>query len=105
MEKLEHFRHILLFEFNREAKAAVAARNICAACGYNAIRERDRTARKWFSRFKKDHSHIRDTPRSGELTGFDEDSLNTLIHNDPRQCTRELANVKNCATFAFNGKG
>ena len=25
VEKLEHFRHILLFEFNREAKAAEAA--------------------------------------------------------------------------------
>ena len=24
---------------------------------------------------------------------FDDDRLNTLIHNDPRQCTRELANV------------
>ena len=30
VEKLEHFRHILLFEFNREVKAAEAARNICA---------------------------------------------------------------------------
>ena len=28
MEKLEHFRHILLFEFNRGAKAAEATRNI-----------------------------------------------------------------------------
>ena len=25
-----------------------------------------------------------------------EDRLNTLIHNYPRQCTRELANVINC---------
>ena len=37
-----------------------------------------------------------DTPRSGRPSGFDEDRLNTLIHNDPRQCTRELANVMNC---------
>ena len=33
MEKLEHFRHILLFKFNRGAKAAEAARNICAVYG------------------------------------------------------------------------
>ena len=39
MEKLEHFRHILLFEFKREAKAAEAATNICAVYGYNAIGE------------------------------------------------------------------
>ena len=30
------------------------------------------------------------------LLGFDEDRLNTLIYNDSRKCTRELANVMNC---------
>ena len=43
--------------------------------------------------FKEDHFDISDTPHSGRSSGFDEDRLNTLIHNDPRQCTRELANV------------
>ena len=42
MEKLEHFRHILLFEFNRGAKVAEVARNICTMHGDNAIRERAR---------------------------------------------------------------
>ena len=28
--------------------------------------------------------------------GFEGDYLNTLIHNDPRQCTCKLANVMNC---------
>ena len=27
---------------------------------------------------------------------FDEDRSSTLIHNDPRHCTRELANVMKC---------
>ena len=94
MEKLEHFRHILLFEFNKGPKAAEEARNICAVYGDNAIGES--AARKWFSRFKEDHFDIRDTPCSGIPSWFDEDRLNTLIHNDPRQCTRELANVMNC---------
>ena len=39
MEKLEHFRHVLLFEFNRGAKAAEAARNIYVVYGGNAIGE------------------------------------------------------------------
>ena len=43
---------IVLFEFNREAKAAEAARNICAVYCDNAIGES--TAIKWFSRFKED---------------------------------------------------
>ena len=36
------------------------------------------------------------TQRSGRPSEFDEDRLNTLIHNDPRRSTRELANMKNC---------
>ena len=88
MEKLEHFRYILLFELNRGAKAAEAARNICVVYGDNAIG--DSTPRKWFSPFKEDRFDINDTPRSGRPSWFYEDCLNTLIHSDSRQCTREL---------------
>ena len=84
MEKLEHFRYILLFEFNRGAKAAEVARNICAVHGDNAIGENK--TRKWFYRFKEDSFDIGDTPRSGRPSGFDKHRLNTLIHNDPRKC-------------------
>ena len=51
MEKLEHFRHIPLIEFNRRAKPAEAARNMYAVYGDNAIGES--TTRKWFSRIKE----------------------------------------------------
>ena len=81
MEKLEHLRHIIVFEFNRGAKAAEAARNIFALYGDNAIGEN--TARKWYSRFKEERFDICDTPRSGRPSGFDEDCLHTLIYNDP----------------------
>ena len=94
MEKLEQFRHILLFEFSRGAKSVEAAINICAVYGNNAIGES--TGRKWFSRFKEDVFDFSETPRSGRPSGFDEDRLNTLIHNDRRQCTLELANMINC---------
>ena len=94
MEKLENFRHILLFEFNRGAKAAQAARNICAVYGDNAIVES--TAGKLFSRFKEDYFDIRDTSRSGRPSKFDEDLLKKIIHKYQRPCTRELANVMNC---------
>ena len=86
MEKFAHFPDFLLFEFNREA--------ICAVYGDNTFGES--TARKWFSRFEEDRFYISDTPRSGRPSGFDEDHLNTLIHNDPHQCSRALANVMNC---------
>ena len=99
MEKLEHFQHILLFEFNREVKAPESARNICTVCVDNNIGES--MARKWFSRFKEDCFDISDTPHSGRPSGYDEDHLNILIHNDPRQYTGELANVMNCDHSTF----
>ena len=73
------------------------ARNICVMYGDNAIRKS--TVRKWFSHFKEDCFDISEDIQ--EDLRVDEDRLNTLIHNDPCQCTRKLAN----ATFAFNGHG
>ena len=70
-----------------------------APYGDNATGES--TERKSVSRFKEDRFNISDTPRSGKPSGFDEDRLNALIHNDPCQCTRELANVMNCDHSIF----
>ena len=89
----------LLFEFNRGAKAVEAARNICAVYGVNAIGEI--AARKWFSRFKEDRFDNSDTSRSGRPSEFGEVRLNTLIHNDPRQCTLDMTNVINCDHFTI----
>ena len=97
MEKLEHFRHIILFEFKRWAKAAEAARNICALCGDNAIGES--TVKKWFSFFKDDRFDISDTPRSGRTSGFDEERLNTLMHNDIRQCASRTGKCDELSSF------
>ena len=72
----------------QRGESTEAARNICVMYRDNAIGES--TARKWFSRFTEDRFDISDTPRSERLSGFDEYCLNTLTHNDPRQCTREL---------------
>ena len=99
MKKFERFRHILLFQFNRGAKAEEVGRNIFAVYGDNAIG--GNTARKWFPRFKEDRFDISDTLRSGRPSEFDEDRLNILNHNDPRQCTRELANVMNCHRYTI----
>ena len=77
---------ILIFEFNIEATAVEAARNICAVYGDNAIEES----------MEQDRFYITDTPLSGRLSVFDEDRLNLLTHNDQCKCTRELLNVMNC---------
>jgi hypothetical protein len=40
VEKNEHLRHLLLYQFNRGLRAAEAARNICAVYGEDSIAER-----------------------------------------------------------------
>jgi hypothetical protein len=68
VEKNEHFRHLLLYEFNRGSKAVEAARNISAVYGEDSIAE---TAQKWFVRFKQSNFDMSDTPRSGRhLVGY-----------------------------------
>ena len=62
----------------------------------------ERASKKMVFTFKEDRFDISDTPCTGRSSEFHEIRLNTLIHNDPHQCTRELANVM---TFAFNGQG
>jgi hypothetical protein len=64
VEKNEHFRHLLLYEFNRGSKAAEAARNICAVYGEDSIAEI--MAQKWFVCFEQGSFDMSDTPRSGQ---------------------------------------
>ena len=68
VEKLEHFRYILLFEFNRRVNATEAARNFYALYVDSAIGEI--TARKWFSHFKEDCLTLLILHVQEELRGF-----------------------------------
>ena len=93
VEKLEHFRHILLFEFNRGAKAAEGAGTLAPYMG-TMPSERPRQENSFLVLRRIVLTlvtfHVQEEP-----SRFDEDCLNTLIHNDPRQCTRKLANMMN----------
>ena len=50
VNKTEHFRHHLLFAFNRGVKAAETAREICAVYREGVMPQS--TAGRWFSRCK-----------------------------------------------------
>ena len=94
VDKTEHFRHHLLFAFNRGVKAAEAAREICAVYGEGAMPES--TARRLFSRFKNGNFDLKDGSHTGRQIEFDEERLNQLLHENPRQTTRELAEQMDC---------
>ena len=84
-EKFEHFQHILLFKSSIEGRKQRRRPEIFALCMGTMPLERaqqDHGKKMVFLFFA-----ISDTPCSGRLSGFDEDRLNALIHNDPHQCT------------------
>ena len=96
MEKLEHFRHRLLFSLNSiEGRKQGRRPETFLPCLETMSSERARQE-NGFLVLRRIVLTLVTLARSGRPSGFDEDRLNTLIHNDPRQCTRELANVMNC---------
>lgn len=94
VDKNEHFRHHLIFAFNRRLKATEAAREICEVYGEEAMPVR--TAQYWFKRFKDGNFDIKDAARSGRPVEFDEERLNQLLHENSHQTTRELAEQMGC---------
>ena len=53
----------------------------------------ERTVRKWFSRFKAGDFNLEDQERPGRRSTTDEDQIKTLIENNPRYTTRQLAEM------------
>jgi len=94
VEKNEHYRHILLFSFNKGCKTVKAAQDICTVYGDGAITER--TPQKWFSRFRGGNFNLSDMEHTGRPVLFDEEHLNKLLWEDPQQTTRELAEQMDC---------
>jgi [histone H3]-lysine36 N-dimethyltransferase SETMAR len=95
VEKNIHFRHLLLFAFNQGITASKATRDICAVYGEGDLVER--TARYWYAKFKNGNFDLKDSPRSGRPVELDEETLNELLHEDPRQTTREIAEKMKCS--------
>lgn len=94
VEKKTHFRHLILFAFNRGQNASEAAKEICAVYGKDAIAER--TVRDWFGKFKHQNFDLIDAPRSGRPVIVSEDKIRNLLKQDGRQTCRELAKQMNC---------
>jgi len=57
-ENKVHFRHLMLFFYQKGKNATQAANKICAVYGEGAVAER--TVRKWFARFKVDDFNLED---------------------------------------------
>ena len=84
-----HIRHCMLYEFNLKKNAVQATKSICSAYGQGALQLR--TCQNWFARFKTGDFDLNDKERSGRPVEDDDDQLEELLEEDPKQSTRDLA--------------
>ncbi|KFD54701.1 hypothetical protein M513_04401 [Trichuris suis] len=91
----EYLRHVLLFQYNGGLSAVAPAEKIHAVYGEESVS--DRAVRKWFSCFREGNFDRSDSARSGRPSDLDEEKLNALVHEDPRQSTCELAEKIGCS--------
>ncbi|EZA61570.1 Histone-lysine N-methyltransferase SETMAR [Ooceraea biroi] len=81
----------MLFYYRKGKNASQVTNSICSVYGEGALAER--TVRKWFAKFRAGDFNLKDQERSGRPSTTDDDQIETLIENNPRYTTRELAEI------------
>jgi len=90
-----HLREVLIFYFKWKKTAAEAHRMLVEVYGDNA--PSDKTCREWSRRFKSDDFDIEDKERFGRPRAFEDEELQALMDENPRQTQKQLAEALNCA--------
>ncbi|XP_015181327.1 PREDICTED: histone-lysine N-methyltransferase SETMAR-like [Polistes dominula] len=84
-----HIRHVMLWEFKQGNSAKVTAEKICRVYGEGLIT--DRAVRNWFVKFRSGDMTLKDEPRAGRPSDFDDNLLKAVLEQNPRQSTRCIA--------------
>lgn len=91
--KKVHLRHVMLWEFNQGKSARATAEKICSVYGEGRIT--DRAVRNWFTKFRMGDTTLRDEPRTGRASDFDDHLLEGILEENPKLSTRYLAELLN----------
>lgn len=89
----DHMRHIMLYEFRKGKTVGAATKDIREV--YLDRAPALRTVKKWFAKFRSGDFNLEDQPRSGRPSELDDDVLRTLVANNSRISTEEVASELN----------
>ena len=84
-----HFRHILLYYFRKGTNAVQAWKKLYDVYSEKSLTERQ--CQNWFARFRSRDFHLKDAPRSRRPTEVENDKIKSIIENNRRRTTREIA--------------
>ncbi|GFU31087.1 HTH_48 domain-containing protein [Trichonephila clavipes] len=76
-----HFRHCILYEFQKRSNASVACKNLCAVIGKDIVNVR--TCQRWFSKFRSGDLSLQESDQSGRPSKIDNDVLRSMLENNP----------------------
>jgi len=91
-------RILLRHYWKKSYSAARATREICEVEGDSFVSER--TAQKWFKRFKEGETDVKDKQRCGRPRTIDEEMLETAVKENPNFSSRVLADDFNVSQSA-----
>ncbi|XP_014479919.1 PREDICTED: histone-lysine N-methyltransferase SETMAR-like [Dinoponera quadriceps] len=94
MEQLDkqYFPSLMLFFFRKGKSATQAKKKICATYGNDAVTER--MCQKWFKKFRAGDTTLEDEDeRSVPPVIADDNQIKTLIENNQRYTTQEIAEI------------
>ena len=78
--------------YSKKGKNTTETQNtICAVCGEAAVT--DRTCQKWFGKVRARDFSLDDAPRLGRPGEVGSDQIETLIENNQRSTTQEIADI------------
>ena len=81
----------MLYYFKKGKNATETQKTICAVYAEGVVT--DWTCQKWFEKFRAGDFSLDDAPWSGRPVEVDSDQIETLIENNQRYTTREIADI------------
>ena len=88
-----NFHNILLYYFRKSKNAMQAQKKLYDVYGEKSLT--DRQCQNWFSPFHSRDFDLKDASRSGRPNEVDDDKMKTMIENNRRSTTREIAEKLN----------